>query len=67
MGLGLEGSHPDLPGVVTEGISEHNQRGFYRRWAEYMEARSWDELALNRRQQRRNKGATARQGGRRSA
>ncbi len=60
MGLGREGSHPDLPGIVTEGISEQNQRSFYRRWTAYMEARSWDELARNGRQQRRNKGATAR-------
>ena len=39
MGLGLEGSHPDLPGIVTEGISEANQRGFYQYWAELMDGR----------------------------
>ena len=25
--------------------SEHNLRNLYRRWAEFMEAESWDELA----------------------
>ena len=36
-----------LPGVATEGISEENQRGFYRRWAAMMDSNSWDDLALN--------------------
>jgi len=31
--------------VVTERISEENQRGFYRRWAAMMDAKGWDELA----------------------
>ena len=31
---------------ITEAkSSEHNLRNFYRRWAEFMEAQSWDELA----------------------
>jgi len=38
-----------LPGVVmdiTEAkSSEHNLRNLYRRWAEFMEAASWEELA----------------------
>ena len=42
-----EGLH--LPGVVmdiTEAkSSEHNLRNLYRRWAEFMEAASWEELA----------------------
>ena len=42
-----EGLH--LPGVVmdiTEAkSSEHNLRNLYRRWAEFMEATSWDALA----------------------
>jgi 3-phenylpropionate/trans-cinnamate dioxygenase alpha subunit len=33
-----------VPGVVTIGISEQNQRGFYRRWAEFMAAQSWADL-----------------------
>ena len=53
-GLGFEteryewqGLH--IPGTVmdiTEAkSSEHNLRNLYRRWAEFMEAESWDELA----------------------
>jgi hypothetical protein len=42
-----------LPGVVmdiTEAkSSEHNLRNLYRRWAAFMEAESWDELAAWRR------------------
>ena len=38
-----------LPGWVmdlTEAkSSEHNLRNLYRRWAQFMEAESWDELA----------------------
>jgi hypothetical protein len=31
---------------ITEAkSSEHNLRNLYRRWAEFMEAGSWDELA----------------------
>ena len=31
---------------ITEAkSSEHNLRNLYRRWAEFMEAPSWDELA----------------------
>jgi phenylpropionate dioxygenase-like ring-hydroxylating dioxygenase large terminal subunit len=45
MGLGYEGTHPAVPGVVTVGISEQNQRGFYKRWAECMAAQSWADLA----------------------
>ncbi len=38
---------PDLPGHVTEGqLSDANQRLFYRRWAEFMDAPTWDEIAL---------------------
>jgi hypothetical protein len=35
---------------ITEAkSSEHNLRNLYRRWAEFMEAESWDELANWRR------------------
>ena len=35
---------------ITEAkSSEHNLRNLYRRWAEFMEAESWDELATWRR------------------
>jgi hypothetical protein len=29
--------------------SEHNLRNLYRRWAQFMEADSWDELMTSRR------------------
>ena len=42
-----------LPGSVTDltqaKSSEHNLRNLYRRWAEFMEASDWDELASWRR------------------
>ena len=42
-----------IPGTVmdiTEAkSSEHNLRNLYRRWSEFMEAESWDELATWRR------------------
>jgi hypothetical protein len=31
--------------VTEANASEHNQRGFYRRWRQFMEAPSWKELA----------------------
>ena len=44
------------PGVVTDiteaKSSEHNLRNLYKRWAEFMEAESWDELASWRRPER---------------
>jgi hypothetical protein len=45
MGLGYEGTHEVLPGVVTVGTNEQNQRGFYQRWAAFMDATSWADLA----------------------
>jgi hypothetical protein len=39
----------DLPGSVRETTvaraSEHNQRGFYQRWSEFLTAPDWDSLA----------------------
>ena len=44
-----QGLEPKLPGQavdVTKGVAgEQNQRGFYARWAEFMDATSWKELA----------------------
>jgi hypothetical protein len=45
MGLGYEGTHDAVPGIVTIGISEQNQRGFYQRWAAFMDATGWTDLA----------------------
>jgi phenylpropionate dioxygenase-like ring-hydroxylating dioxygenase large terminal subunit len=47
MGLGHAGAHSEYPGVVSERyISENNQRLFYRRWEEFMNAESWAEIPI---------------------
>ena len=47
MGVGHEGRNPDLPGIVSERyVSENNQRHFYRRWEEFMNADSWTDIPL---------------------
>jgi hypothetical protein len=35
--------------ITETKSSEHNLRNLYRRWTEFMEAESWDELATWRR------------------
>ena len=48
LGIGRAGSDPDYPGSVSDGyISEHNQRHFYRRWQEFMNAESWADISLD--------------------
>src|SRR3984957_16479042 len=48
MGVGHAGSHPDYPGLVSERyISENNQRLFYRRWEQFMNAGSWADIPLD--------------------
>ena len=58
MGMGLgspnfEDNGLKLPGLILDTTevkaAEQNQRAFYGRWAEFMEADSWDELATWRR------------------
>lgn len=45
MGQVREGPHPELPGIVGQGIvCETANRGFYRRWAEFMAGRDWRAL-----------------------
>jgi len=53
MGLGrstrdFEDHGLTLPGAITDvtaaNASEHNQRGFYRRWRQFMDAPTWDAL-----------------------
>jgi phenylpropionate dioxygenase-like ring-hydroxylating dioxygenase large terminal subunit len=47
MGLGHAGPHPDYPGLVSERyISENNQRLFYQRWEEFMNAPDWARIPL---------------------
>ena len=48
MGLGHAGRIRSIPGVVSERyISENNQRLFYRRWEEFMNAESWADIPLD--------------------
>ena len=47
MGVGRAGRHPDLPGTVSERYtSESNQRNFYLRWQQFMNADSWADIPL---------------------
>ena len=48
MGVGHEtNADPDFPGLVSERyISENNQRNFYRRWQEFMNAESWKDVPI---------------------
>ena len=40
-------AHSDLPGIVHRGqLSDANQREFYRRWAELMDAPTWAEVPM---------------------
>ena len=37
--------HPELPGIVHKGqFNDANQRLFYQRWADLMNARTWAEV-----------------------
>ena len=48
MGAGHAGSHPQLVGKVTERfISENNQRTYYARWQEFMNAGSWADIHVD--------------------
>ena len=51
MGLGRSHPLPEVPGIIRSEVSpsEQNQRLFYKRWAELMDAESWDELYPNKR------------------
>ncbi len=47
MGLRHAGAHDDLPGIVAQRyISENNQRHFYVRWQEFMNAESWADIPI---------------------
>ncbi len=48
MGTGHSGQHEEWPGDVSERyISENNQRGFYGRWEEFMNANSWNDIHID--------------------
>jgi ethylbenzene dioxygenase alpha subunit len=45
LGLGSRIDHPELPGNVYQGqINDANQRAFYQRWSDLIQAATWDEL-----------------------
>ncbi len=45
MALGHSGPREGFPGDIAAGlVSEHNQRYFYRRWQEHMQASNWNEV-----------------------
>jgi 3-phenylpropionate/trans-cinnamate dioxygenase alpha subunit len=44
MSLGHEKFSEEFPGWLGPRVSEHNQRGFYSRWAELLEADSWTDI-----------------------
>jgi ethylbenzene dioxygenase alpha subunit len=47
MALGAGETRDDLPGAVRRGqLSDGNQRGFYRRWMEMMDAPAWENIPL---------------------
>jgi hypothetical protein len=48
LGVGhVRPAHDDYPGEISERyISENNQRRFYRRWEEFMNADSWDDIHI---------------------
>lgn len=44
-GIGRQVTHPELPGIVYRSqFNDANQRGFYRRWADLMNASSWADV-----------------------
>jgi 3-phenylpropionate/trans-cinnamate dioxygenase alpha subunit len=45
LGLGHESVEDGIPGRIAPAPSEANQRGFYARWAELMDAPSWDRIS----------------------
>ena len=61
MGVGHAGPHPDYPGMVSQRyISENNQRLFYQRWEQFMNADSWAGIPLDPIQARFDGSATMR-------
>ncbi len=46
MGSGHEKQHEDFPGNVLASPGEANQRAFYGRWAEFMDASSWANISI---------------------
>ncbi len=47
MGMGKDHKHESIPGTLSPSISENNARYFYGRWAEVMEAPSWNQISIS--------------------
>ncbi|MSQ32774.1 MAG: aromatic ring-hydroxylating dioxygenase subunit alpha [Dehalococcoidia bacterium] len=47
LGLGHEVRDERVPGYATRGPNEVNQRSFYKRWAEMMDAPSWSQVHID--------------------
>ena len=48
MGLGRGEQHPEHSGERTpQFISENNQRNYYKRWHEFMNAESWKDIHID--------------------
>ena len=47
LGLGHEDRDERFPGFASPGPNEVNQRFFYKRWAEIMDASSWSEISID--------------------
>lgn len=47
MGIGHTGLNEEFPGHLSERyVSESNQRHYYERWMEFMNADSWDDITI---------------------
>ena len=46
MGLGHDKRSEIIPGQLNSRPGEGNQRAFYARWAEIMDAPSWDQIGI---------------------
>ena len=47
-GVGRFGQRDDYPGLVSDRyVSEHNQRHYYKRWQDFMNADSWADIPLD--------------------
>jgi 3-phenylpropionate/trans-cinnamate dioxygenase alpha subunit len=47
MAVGRSGPREGFPGDIAQGlVSEHNQRYFYRRWQEHIDAATWAEVPI---------------------
>ena len=48
MAVGHGTEHAQLPGIVTERLyAESNQRNYYLRWQEFMNAESWTDIGID--------------------